>query len=224
MKVRRIPTGCGAFDKLLGGGIESGTLTQIFGEPGSGKTNICLQLAVACAREGKKVIYIDTEGISPERFHQIVGNDAEKVASNIIIYEPDSFEKQSSMIMGLERMIRGGVGLIIVDSITFHYRHELNPENEILLRRELARQVSHLLWIARKYDIPVVITNQIYTDIDHDEIRSLGGSMIGHISKAIIQLEKLGKGRRRATIVKHRSLPEGESCEFVITSRGVEDG
>jgi RecA/RadA recombinase len=73
--VMQLPTkysaGCKSIDELLGGGFESGTVTQLYGEAGSGKTNICLQAAVECARKGKKVIFIDSEGFSPERFLQI---------------------------------------------------------------------------------------------------------------------------------------------------------
>ena len=67
----RYKSGCKCIDELLGGGFESGTVTQLYGEAGSGKTNICLQTAIECARKGKTVIFIDSEGFSPERFIQI---------------------------------------------------------------------------------------------------------------------------------------------------------
>jgi DNA repair protein RadB len=88
--------------------------------------------------------------------------------------------------------------------------------------RELASQVAHLLVLARKYGVAVVITNQVYTDIDNNQLRPLGGNMIEHLSKIIIQLEKTEDGRR-AIIRKHRSRPEGVSCEFVLTQGGVKE-
>jgi DNA repair protein RadB len=83
-------------------------------------------------------------------------------------------------------------------------------------------QMGELQEISRKHRIPVVITNQIYTDIESGELRPLGGTYLEHMCKAIVFLEKIGDGRRRAKIVKHRSQPEGETAEFLITSTGVE--
>jgi len=222
--IKKISSGCRCLDGVLGGGFEAGTVTQIFGEPGSGKTNICLQLAVECVKSGKKVIFIDTEGFSIERFRQIAGKDADRISKNIIIYEPENFAAQFAAIKEIEKLIKENVALILFDSATFFYRYELNGENEIELKRDLARQVSSLLNIARKHEVAVVITNQIYTDIDHDAIRPLGGSMIEHISKVTVQLDKTADGRRRATLRKHRSMPEGASCEFLLTGDGVRDG
>ena len=222
--IKKISSGCRCLDGVLGGGFEAGTVTQIFGEPGSGKTNICLQLAVECVKSGKKVIFIDTEGFSIERFRQIAGKDADRISKNIIIYEPENFAAQFAAIKEIEKLIKENVALILFDSATFFYRYELDGENEIELKRDLARQVSSLLNIARKHEVAVVITNQIYTDIDHDAIRPLGGSMIEHISKVTVQLDKTADGRRRATLRKHRSMPEGASCEFLLTGDGVRDG
>ena len=85
-----------ALDVLLGGGFEKGTITQIFGPPSSGKSNIALTLAVNVAKNNRKVIYIDTEGgISIDRIKQISGSDFSKVANNIIVFEPTSFIEQN---------------------------------------------------------------------------------------------------------------------------------
>jgi len=221
---RKYSSGCSSIDELLGGGFEAGTITQLYGEAGSGKTNICLQLAVKCAREGKKVIYIDSEGFSPERFMQIAGEDAMRIAKNIIIFEPLNFEQQAAAIREVDELmakIGDEVSVIILDSATLFYRVELDDDRSISLKRELASQIAHLLEIARKYDVAVVITNQVYMDVDGGELRPSGGHALEHLSKVIIQLERVGNGRRKATIKKHRSLPEGISCEFVITNNGV---
>ena len=84
-------------DDLLQGGIDKKSVTQIYGPPGSGKTNISLNVTVNLARAGKKVIYIDTEGgISIDRIKQLAGDDFDTVASNIIVFEPNDFEEQSN--------------------------------------------------------------------------------------------------------------------------------
>lgn len=217
-------SGCNSIDMLLGGGFEAGTVTQLYGEAGSGKTNICLQLAIECVKSGKKVIYIDSEGFSPERFMQIAGEDAKKIAKNIIIFEPLNFEQQAAAIKevdGLMSSIGEKVGVIILDSATLFYRVELDDERSVSLKRELANQIAHLLEIARKHEVAVVITNQVYMDINGGELRPSGGYALEHLSKIIVQLEKVKNGVRRATIKKHRSMPEGASCEFVITNDGV---
>jgi len=146
--------GCESLDELLGGGFESGTVTQLYGEAGSGKTNICLQTAVECARKGKTVIFIDSEGFSPERFLQIANANplpglqdrgapphsantnetsetVEHIAQRITIYEPHSFEQQTSCIDEIEELIKekegeSGVALVILDSATLFYRLELD--------------------------------------------------------------------------------------------------
>jgi len=222
MKIERYTSGCEKLDELLGGGFEVGTVTQIFGEAGSGKTNICLQLAIETVKNGKKVIYIDSEGFSPERFEQIAGNGVGKIAKDIIVYEPMNFEQQYTAIKDIEKVI-DKVGVIILDSAATFYRFELDDERDVALIRELANQIAHLLGLARKYGVAVVFTNQIYTDIERDEYRPLGGNMIEHLSKVIVQLEKVGIGRRKATLRKHRSMPEGIACEFVLTQEGVRD-
>ena len=217
-----LQSGCEPLDRLLGGGFESGIVTQIFGEAGSGKTNICLQTAIECVKKGRKVIYIDTEAISADRFEQIAGEKAKEIARDIIIYEPTSFEEQYSAILDLNKIAGENIGLIILDSATSFYRYELDDEDAgIRTRRELSNQLGILHSFARKHDIAVIITNQIYTDIVSGAYKPIGGSGIEHISKTIIQLERTGTGTRLAKLWKHRSRPEGDTCRFIITSDGV---
>ncbi len=220
--IKRLPTGSKVLDGLLGGGFEAGTISQLFGEPASGKTNICLQLAINTLRAGKRVVFIDTEGFSIERFRQIAGEDAEKLAKHFILFSPTSFEEQYGAIKDTEKLVPHNVGLIILDSATAFYRLELESKDSMLLKRELANQVTALLGMARKYDIAVVITNQIYMDVDKEELRAVGGNMLEHISKAIVQLSRTGIGTRSAVLKKHRSLAEGQTAEFKITATGVE--
>lgn len=197
-------------------------MTQIFGEAGSGKTNLCMQLAVECVKNGKKVIYIDTEAISPLRFKQIAGENAKEIAREILIFEPTSFEEQYTAVREIEKLISDRIGLIVVDSATAFYRFELDQEeSSIRSRRELANQIGFLHGIARKYKLAVVITNQVYSDMATGTLKPIGGSGIEHISKTIIQLEKTGEGTRRAKLWKHRSLPEGRARDFRITHEGI---
>ncbi|MGC9444082.1 MAG: DNA repair and recombination protein RadB [Candidatus Methanospirareceae archaeon] len=230
-------TGCKSIDELLGGGFESGTVTQLYGEAGSGKTNICLQMAVECAREGQSVIIIDSEGLSPERFLQIANalknadETVEALAERIMLYQPHTFEQQTVCIKEIgkvikEKAIKSGIKLIVLDSATLFYRLELDEDRSIQLRRVLANQIMHLLELARQYDLVVIITNQVYTDVENGTLRPPGGSAIEHLSKVIVQLEKVSgmQGKRRAVLKKHRSMPEETACTFYITQSGIADG
>lgn len=220
----RVPLGVPSLDALLGGGVESGALTEFFGEAGSGKTNLCLQLAVNVAREGRKVLYIDTEGVSLERLSQIAGEDAKRVRQNILFFEPFSLREQEAVGEKVMRLAASTpeVGLIVVDSATLHYRVGLGKGDDQRDRRSLSAQLSNLVGLARKRDLPVVITNQVYTNVETDLLEPVGGNLLRHLSKAVVRLDKAGAGRRRATLVKHRSEAEGRSAFFVLTGRGVE--
>ncbi|MBN1455248.1 MAG: DNA repair and recombination protein RadB, partial [Methanomicrobia archaeon] len=169
-------TGCKSMDELLGGGFESGTVTQLYGEAGSGKTNICLQMAVECARDGQSVIIIDSEGLSPERFLQIASahkNEDESVevlAERIILYQPHTFEQQTSCIKEIgtvikEKANKSKIKLIVLDSATLFYRLELDDERSAYVKG-LANQIATLLECARRHDLVVIITNQVYMDVE----------------------------------------------------------
>ncbi len=217
----KLPTGSKCLDSLLDGGIETGTITQIYGASGTGKTSICLMLTYNTAKSGYKVAYVDTEGLSPERVSQIF--EDKDVLKNVFVYDVIDFKQQSSAIKELAKLCKDEeVKLIIVDSFTFLYRSELEDvERQIKVKRELIAQLTFLLGLARKFDLAVVITNQVFADVKTGEERPLGGPSIDHISKVIIGLERLNK-HRKAVLVKHRSKPEGMSCTFMITNRGIE--
>ncbi len=204
-------------DKLLDGGLEQCVITNVYGPAGSGKTNIALSAVIRC---DKKIIYIDTEGsFSLERFRQIGGD--EKKLRDILIVEVHDWKEQHDCILSLEGMMEG-VGLIVVDSLVSLYRLELDQENFQKINKQLATQYSILSKMARKYKIPVLVTNQVYSLGEETELTS---RMIAkYWSKALIELKKLGKPNCRiAFIRKHRSIPEGKKVEFKITEKGMED-
>ena len=216
-----------ALDALMGGGFEKGTITQIFGPPSSGKSNITLSLAVNVARNNKKVIYIDTEGgISIDRIKQISGDDFSKVANNIIVFEPTNFLEQNDNLRSIDVWLRKNhddVELLVLDSAVALYR--VDDMKSVKLNKELGKQMGILSKIARVYDIAVVLTNQIYSAIDEEgntDIKAVGGTILQYWSKVIIQLERGDEiNQRIATLVRHRSIPEGRKAIFSITSDGI---
>ena len=217
-----LSTGSKALDDLLEGGFEGGAITLLFGEAGSGKTNICLQVASMVASSGKKVVYIDTEGVSLERLKQIAGEGYEEVMKNILFFEPHNFEDQEKFVEKAVRLAESSleVGAIMLDSATIHYRLTRNDE-EKGVRKSLSPQLAKLLAAARSKDIPIILTSQVYTDIEKGTFEPLGGHVLLHNAKAIIRLDKVGTNTRRAVIIKHRHLEEGRRTDFKITKNGV---
>ncbi|MGI5964741.1 MAG: DNA repair and recombination protein RadB [Candidatus Methanomethylophilaceae archaeon] len=218
--MNRVPLGCRAFDELLGGGIESGSLTLFYGEAGTGKTNICLQMARNVIREGKKVAFIDTEGISYDRVSQVF--DGEDPLKDLLVFQVHSFEEQSDRISKAVRLAeaRGAIGLIVVDSLTSYYRL---IHDDPISRNDFIRQTEMLTGTARKYDVPVIVTSQVYSNVFSGGIEFLGGHTLRHNAKTIMRLEPRGNGVRTAVIVKHRSLPEGRGASYRISDKGITD-
>jgi len=218
----KIKIECKSLDDLLEGGVESGCLTLLYGEAGSGKTNVCLQLARNVARK-KKVAYIDTEGVSMERLKQISGKQYDKIMRNVLKWDPTNMDEQEEAIDKVVKLVEKNpkIGLVVFDSATIHFRVTKRTE-ERFDRKALNSQVSKLLALARKQDIPVVLTSQVYTDIDRGTFEPLGGHMLSHNAKSILRLEKIGPNARRATLMKHRHIAESNAAEFLLTHEGVE--
>jgi DNA repair protein RadB len=217
--VKRIPTGCESFDRLLGGGIEDGSVTLLYGEAGVGKTNICLQMAYKVAQSGKKVAYIDAEGLSADRISQIFGDpDAMK---NLLVFQVHSFSEQSDRVDKIVRLAEANsnIGLVVIDSLTMYYR--LNHDDPAI-RTDFIRQTEALLNMARMHDTAVLLTSQVYANINTGGVEFLGGHALHHNAKTIIRLDKRTNGRRTAVIMKHRSLPEGRSADYRIVDTGIE--
>lgn len=218
----KLPTGCNSIDSLLGGGIESGVVTEFFGKGGSGKTNICLQLAKNTALKDKKSIYIDTEGVSIERLEQIAGDKSEKVMKNTLFFRAHSFSEQKSFIKKSLKLVsesQSDINLVMVDSFTIFYRALRNKEGEKNLSPRLGRQLVQLMKVARKEDIPVVITTQVYESEDGQ--KPVGGHILYHNAKTIVMLDVLNSHLRKCVLKKHRSRPEEKSTKFRITEKGV---
>jgi DNA repair protein RadB len=214
-----LSTGSPELDDLMGGGLEPKIITQVYGEPASGKSTVCILSSVSALRGGSGVIFLDSEGFSAERFRQVAGERAMDLARNLFLYEPHDFSQQAVMVRAMDTLLReGGIGLIVVDSATGLYRSQLEKGKDALQR--LATQVIQLLGYARRYEVPVLISNQVYMDPGRNQFVGLGGTALEHLSKVIVRLERVDSARR-ATLVKHRSRPAGASFDFTITQTGI---
>ena len=223
-----VTTGCRSLDDLLGGGFERGTVTQVYGPPAAGKTNLALSAAVRVAAAGGTVVYIDTEGLSVDRFRQlaehVAGSDQslEDVTSRLIVSEAHDFDEQEEAVRDAGEFAERA-DLVVLDSATGFYRLErtIDKDDGGESLRRVARQVTHLLSLARKHDLAVVITNQVFSDPDTDRVRALGGHTLEHWTGAVLRIDRFRGGNRRATLEKHRAKAAGETTTFKITDGGL---
>jgi len=222
-----VPTGCGPVDKLLGGGLERGTVTQVYGPPAAGKTNLALSAAIEVAAGGDAALYIDTEGLSADRMKQIAQGRAagttqtvDDLAGRLIVSEVYNYDEQTEAVQDAAEFA-DEIELIVLDSATGFYRLQRDDADGGETLRDVARQITHLLSLARKHDLAVVFTNQVFTDPDSDRSTALGGHTLNHWSGAILRLDRFRGGNRRATLEKHRAKPAGDTVQFSITDDGL---
>ena len=233
---RKISAGSYDLNKWLYGGYETDVITTIYGPAGTGKTNLCLLVAVSQAKKGNKVIFIDTEGgFSVDRFKQIAGENFEAILENVLILKPTTFQEQQDSFARLLKELKEtkNIGAIIVDGMTMLYRLELaNAKNDDRkaseVNSQLASQLRTLSEISRTKNIPVIVTNQVYSEFlsreeyedgKEKKVFMVGGDILKYWSKCIIEIQNL-QGKRKAILRKHRSLPEKEML-FVITKEGI---
>jgi len=220
--IEKISAGSPLLDRFLDGGFEKGIVTTIYGPAGSGKTNICLLTLIRLTGMGRKIMYIDTESsFSIERLQQIT-KYSEKVLDNMLIFKPSSFEEQHKIIEKMPKMLTKDVGMVVVDTISMLYRLELSQQSDVQkTNAALAKQIALLIWAARTYDIPVIVTNQVYSDFNEKEkVKMVGGDMLKNGSRCLIELQTCANGKRLACLRKHRSLPE-RTTDFYITEKGI---
>lgn len=235
-----ITTGASAIDRLLGGGIESGALTEIFGEYRTGKTQICHTLAVTAqlpfsmgGSEGK-VIYIDTEGtFRPERIVSIANRyqlDAKIALDNIIVARVYNSDHQIELLMHVAAvMVESRFALVIVDSATALFRTDYVGRGELASRQNhLGKFLRGLQKLADEFGVAVVYTNQVVAQVDGgsmfvaDAKKPIGGHIMAHASTIRLSLRK-GRGDSRAMkVCDAPNLPEAEAV-YAIDEGGIVD-
>jgi DNA repair protein RadA len=236
--VLRLTTGSKALDKLLDGGLETQTITEFYGEYGSGKSQICHQLCVNVQLPPERgglngaALYIDTENtFRTERIVQMarhLGLDPQNVVKNIIYAEAYTSDHQMFLLENADEVIKeNNVKLIIVDSLTAHFRSEyLGREMLAARQQKLNKHMHKLIRLARAFNAVAVVTNQVMAKPDMffgDAIHPVGGHIVGHTSHTRIYLRKASHGPIRiARLVSSPYLPEGEEI-FKITENGIED-
>jgi DNA repair protein RadB len=224
MEIIRINSGSDVINNLLNGGYENDIITTVYGPAGSGKTTMCLLCAISMIKSGKKVIYIDTEGgFSIERLKQLNGYN-EEIIKNILILKPSDFDDQYKIFKNVNTMVNDKIGLIIVDTISMLYRIESSKNRERKnVNQDMGLQISILSQITRKKNIPMLLTNQVYSDFKQkDKVKMVGGDILRYSSKCLLELMQY-KTYRKLIIKKHRSIPELKEIVFKIVQDGFEE-
>lgn len=234
----RITSSSKAIDELLGGGFETGGITELFGEYRTGKTQICHQLCVNVQKPKSdggldgNALYIDTEGtFRPERLIQIAeanGMDPKSVLKRVYTARAYNSQHQTILIKDAHQKItEHNIKLIIVDSIVSHFRSEFIGRGTLAERQQLLNQHIHdLQRLSDIYpDLAVVVTNQVQAKPDTffgDPNKAAGGHILAHAATTRVYLRK-GKGEQRVMkLVDSPHLPEGEVV-FSITEGGIVD-
>ena len=235
--VNKVSVGSQEFDEIMGGGFETGAITEVFGEFGSGKTQIGHQLAVnvQMSKEkgglGSKVIYIDTENtFRPERIIQMAEGmkmDVEKALKNIKVARAYNSDHQMLLSEKSEELLKTKeYKLLVVDSLTGHFRAEFVGRGTLSERQQkLNRHMHTLLRLADMYNCCVLVTNQVMARPNvmfGDPTQAIGGHIVGHSSTFRIYLRKGKKGSRVAKLVDSPNLPEHE-CMFFVNASGIAD-
>ncbi|MEX0932675.1 MAG: DNA repair and recombination protein RadA [Candidatus Pacearchaeota archaeon] len=234
-----IATGSHNLDELLGGkGIESKSITEMFGAFGSGKTQIGLGLAVRVqlpkeqgGAEGK-CVFIDTEGtFRPTRIKQIsdkIGLNTEKVLKNILVARAFNSDHQILLLDKITEMIKEGepIKLVVIDSLTAHFRAEFSGRGTLADRQQKLNKYMHnLSKLAEQHNLAVYVTNQVMANpaqMFGDPTTAIGGNIVGHASTYRIYLRRGKKGSRVAKLIDSPNLPDNETL-FYVGEGGIMD-
>src|SRR5438445_70090 len=235
--VSKISTSSKNLDTLLGGGIETQAITETYGQFWSGKTQIGFQLAVNAQLPKDKggldgsVLWIDTENtFRPERIVQIAKGmklDPEKVLKNIYVARAYNSEHQMFLVEKATEMIeKKNIKLIIVDSLTSHFRSDFTGRGELAPRQQkLNRHLHTLQRLADAHNLAIYITNQVMADpsvLFGDPIRAVGGNVLAHQATYRCYLRRGREGTRICRLVDSPGQAEGEAV-FRLTEKGIAD-
>jgi DNA repair protein RadA len=230
-------TGSNEFDRIMGGGIETGVITELIGEFGSGKTQICYTLSVLAQRPvkegglGGRVCVIDTEGtFLPERIVQIAearGYDKTQILSNVLIARAYNSDHQIMLVKNLPQVAQEhDVKLVIVDSMIGHFRGEYIGRATLAERQQkIGGVLGNLLRIAEAFNLSVVLTNQVQAKPDiayGDPNRPAGGHVMAHACTHRVYLRKGRSNTRLVQVIDSPYLPE-EKIRISVTEAGICD-
>jgi len=236
-RLGRITTNAKALDELLGGGVETQAITEFSGEFGSGKTQLAHQIAVDVQLPpdqgglNGEAVYIDTEStFRPERIVDMakgVGLDPDQALAHIHVARAYNSNHQMLLLQKAQELAREkAIRLLVVDSLTAHFRAEYLGRGELAPRQQLLNKHLHeLLRFGDAYNAAIVVTNQVSSRPDilfGDPTRPIGGNIVAHAATYRVYLRKSKPPRRIARLIDSPNLPEGEAV-FSLTTEGIRE-
>jgi DNA repair protein RadA len=236
-QVGQLKTHAKGLDELLGGGFETQSITELFGEFGSGKTQVALQLCVNVQRGMEEggldghAVFIDTENtFRPERITQMAeakDMDPQEVLRKIHVARAFNSNHQMMLVEKAAEVAKEHpIRLIVVDSLTAHFRAEFVGRGTLANRQQkINRHMHDLLRLGNLHNAVICVTNQVAAKPDAffgDPTRAIGGHIVGHTSTFRLYLRKSKGGKRIARLIDSPHLPEGEGI-FTVTEHGLED-
>ncbi|KXB00636.1 DNA repair and recombination protein RadA [candidate division MSBL1 archaeon SCGC-AAA261O19] len=235
--VGTISTGSDALDEMLAGGVETQAITEVFGEFGTGKTQLAHQLSVNVqlplekgGLEGR-VIYIDTENtFRPERISQMaeaVDLDPQEVLENIYVARACTTDHQMLLAEKASDMAEDdGVKLLVVDALMSIFRTEYVGRGALAERQQkLGRHLATLHELSERHNLAVLVTNHVMSNpgtFFGDPTKPIGGHVLGHAATGRIYIRKSKKNTRKAKLVDHPGLPP-KKVKFQIANEGIRD-
>jgi len=208
-----LPSGVSLLDRIMNGGLNTGILTHVYGEAAAGKTTFGLQFVKAMCRQGIGTIYINSEATSPvERLEQMTGKPFTELENLVKIFLPKGFSEQGVLIDDLDLYIRDDMQLIVVDTLTKHYRLALEDKKvNYANHRELNRQTGVLKGLARQRDMAVLVLNQVTSKMKGNvDFEPVAGNILEYWSDYVI---KMNVAKSQGERLLRRILPEGDRSE-----------
>jgi DNA repair protein RadB len=225
----KIPTGCPSLDKLLRGGFSRGEITLIYGEAATGKTTTVIQAATSAAGLGLKVLYIDSDrSFTQQRFQQISKTESQTASELIMLFLPETFAEQRTLVESVENYVTPSLGMVIIDSVSSLYRAAFSgTESIFMLNRDLSRQIAYLGELSATCKIACIITSQVHARLTPPvgDIEPVARRALFHFPRAILRLRNTPRqGVKEFTLERiEGSDTRGSSCLVALSDSGLEE-
>ena len=225
----KIPTGCPSLDKLLRGGFSRGEITLIYGEAATGKTTTVIQAATSAAGLGLKVLYIDSDrSFTQQRFQQISKTESQTASELIMLFLPETFAEQRTLVESVENYVTPSLGMVIIDSVSSLYRAAFSgTESIFMLNRDLSRQIAYLGELSAAGKIACIITSQVHVRLTPPigDIEPVARRALFHFPRAILRLRNTPRqGVKEFTLERiEGSDTRGSSCLVALSDSGLEE-
>lgn len=247
---KRIVTSCRELDVALSNGIPVGVITEFCGPPGSGKTQMCLQLCVNVQLPSDldgldgEAVFIDTNcGYSPYRFRNIAIAQStlcqniykrinptppslvDKFMNGVKIYFVQDYGQLLAVIYDLSNVlaVNSRIRLIVIDSFSFLFRQMKNEEGDLTRTQLLYETLTNLQKLADECSCAIVLTNELTTRLSSDDaflVPALGDSHVHRVGQ-LISLGHVDSDVFCANIDKSLHSPE-VVVMFRITENGIQ--